>query len=156
MLIVDLKVSAAVMLPSMASHASAAFALHVEQDRHGHMISTRKAERDALQACSRNRSCGSMVERWLVEILTSTWWWTSADSRGMITIWWCQRSVVSAYAPSRLWLDCLWGRSPILTSNLHLLTLGVFRSQNPPNPNFSSHQNHIETLNITNDSCMEY
>ena len=22
--------------------------------------------------------------------------------------------------------------------------------------NFSSHQNHIETLNITNDSCMEY
>ena len=57
------QVLAAAMLPSIASHASAAFALPVEQDRHGHMISTRKAERDALQACSRNRSCGSMVER---------------------------------------------------------------------------------------------
>jgi len=31
---------------------------------------------------------------------------------------------------------------------------GVFRSQTPSN--FPSHQNHIETLNITNDLCMEY
>ena len=36
-------------------------------------------------------------------------------------------------------------------------TRGVFRShKNPQHPNFPSHQNHIETLNIANNSCMEY
>ena len=36
-------------------------------------------------------------------------------------------------------------------------TTGVFRSQNlPQNLNFLSHQNHIETLNIAYDTCMEY
>ena len=29
-------------------------------------------------------------------------------------------------------------------------------SKNPQNPNFTSHLHHIETLTITNDSCIEY
>jgi len=34
---------------------------------------------------------------------------------------------------------------------------GVFRShKKPQHPNFPSHQNHIEILNIANNPCMEY
>ena len=71
----------------------------------------------------------------------------------------CQRAVLSSPAcvwRGLHWIDCM---SSWLSGWLGawIGIAAVFRSQNlPQNPNFPSHQNHIETLNIANDPCMEY